>query len=402
MIPRGTPDIGWRDLAAATGWCWSAIARDRDSLSAEIAAFWSSAADSLVCLSVRSGLDLLLQILALPPGSEVLVSAITIRDMTRILEHHGLVPVAIDMDMNTLSVAVASLEAACSDRTRAILIAHLFGSRMQLDEVVKFAHAHDLVFLEDAAQAFAADGYTGHTKSDVSFFSFGPIKTASALGGAVLKFKDADLCERLRSRQSAYPIQSRWRFLNRIVTFALFKILALPPVLHLFVVICRGFNQSHDAVIRDRMRSFAKADLFVSIRQQPCLPLLRLLRRRLQSANQARIQNRIRVATGVLSQLPATTGIGRHAHHHTHWVLPMQTPFPDALAAYLWQHGFDGSKGSSSLYVMGGAPEAQQVMARCLYLPMDPNLSDRDIQRLGSLINEFHAACHAAIPSSCP
>jgi hypothetical protein len=52
---------------------------------------WSPAIDALVCLSVRSGLDLLLSALQYPKG-QILVSTVTIRDMVRIIEHHGLVP----------------------------------------------------------------------------------------------------------------------------------------------------------------------------------------------------------------------------------------------------------------------------------------------------------------------
>ena len=55
-----------------------------------------------MCLSVRSGWDLLLHVLAWPAGSEVIVSAITHPDMIRILRAHGLVPVPVDVDLDTL------------------------------------------------------------------------------------------------------------------------------------------------------------------------------------------------------------------------------------------------------------------------------------------------------------
>jgi len=79
-----------------------------------------------VCLSVRSGFDALLAALALPAGAEVLTSALTIRDMTRIIEAHGLVPVPVDLDMRRLAVRPEDLARAATPRTRAV---NGFGTR---------------------------------------------------------------------------------------------------------------------------------------------------------------------------------------------------------------------------------------------------------------------------------
>ena len=59
-----------------------------------------------------------------------------------------------------------------SPRTRGIVVAHLFGSRMPLDAVFAFAREHGLVVFEDCAQVFAGRHYTGDARSDVSLFSF--------------------------------------------------------------------------------------------------------------------------------------------------------------------------------------------------------------------------------------
>ena len=140
---------------------------------------------------MRTGFDLWLQSLALPPGSEVLVSAITIRDMVRIIEAHGLVPVPVDVNPEDLSVNVESLRRAVSPRTRAILVAHLFGTRPPLEPILEIARQHNLLVAEDCAQAFAGRHFTGHPEADISMFSFGSIKTATALGGAIVRVRDA-------------------------------------------------------------------------------------------------------------------------------------------------------------------------------------------------------------------
>ena len=144
---------------------------------------------------MRSGLDALLQVLAYPPGSEIIVSAITIPHIVDILAHHRLVAVPVDVDLATLAVDADDVRSAITTRTKAILVAHLFGSRMPLDEIAVIAREHSLPLLEDCAQANDGTSYRGHAESTVSMFSFGAIKRQTALGGGLLRFRDAALAE---------------------------------------------------------------------------------------------------------------------------------------------------------------------------------------------------------------
>ncbi|HET9316541.1 MAG TPA: DegT/DnrJ/EryC1/StrS family aminotransferase, partial [Vicinamibacteria bacterium] len=275
MIPRGRLDIGWTDLAAAAVAC--ARPGDRDLMQRQVEALWSARPDALVCLSVRSGLDLLLQALAYPKGSEVLVSAVTIRDMVRIVEHHGLVPVPVDLDMRTLTVKRDSLERAVSPRTKAILAAHLFGARMPLHETAAFAREHGLLLIEDCAQSFTGREYRGHPESDVSLFSFGPIKTSTALGGALARVKDAELLGRMRELQRAHPVQGRARFLNRVARFALVHLALHRLPFTLVHAFCRLTGRDHDHVISHSVRGFSGPDFLANIRHRPGYPMLALL-----------------------------------------------------------------------------------------------------------------------------
>src|SRR5689334_4277182 len=134
MIPRGRPGIGWADLCVALAGCLSP--GDRAAWEARAAAAFGAGPCCVSCLSVRSAWDLVCQAMAWPQGSEVILSAINLEDMLHIARHHGLVPVPIDVDPVTLAVDPAELESTVTGRTRAILVAHLFGSRMPLDEIV--------------------------------------------------------------------------------------------------------------------------------------------------------------------------------------------------------------------------------------------------------------------------
>jgi perosamine synthetase len=207
MWVRKRIDIGWLDLLSAAAHCFQIRSLEKASVSTEAA--WATDGRALACLSVRSGFDLVLAALKFPVGSEVLVSAITIPDMVRIVTSHGLVPIPIDLRADNASPRVELLDKATTSATKAILVAHLYGGRVDLKPIVEFAKQRGLLVFEDCAQAFDGDRYRGCDETDVSFFSFGPIKTATALGGAVLRFKTESLRNAVKGLQSGYPVQSR-------------------------------------------------------------------------------------------------------------------------------------------------------------------------------------------------
>src|SRR4030042_822902 len=119
MWVRKRIDITWPDITVGAVSC--CIPRNRGAIRRQIEDLWSKSGDAIVCLSVRSGFDLLLGALRLPPGSEVLVSAANIADMTRILEHHRLIPVPVDLDVQRMSPTAESLRRAITPATRAII-----------------------------------------------------------------------------------------------------------------------------------------------------------------------------------------------------------------------------------------------------------------------------------------
>src|SRR5208283_2680131 len=128
MYPRKQLDIRWSDIARAALYCiFPGDIRARES---ELEGLFAPAFPVLTTLTVRSGFDLCLQALALPPGSEVLMSALTIPEMANIARHNGLVPIPLDLDRDTLAPGISTIEAAITDNTRAVVIAHLFGTRI--------------------------------------------------------------------------------------------------------------------------------------------------------------------------------------------------------------------------------------------------------------------------------
>ncbi|MDB9527588.1 DegT/DnrJ/EryC1/StrS family aminotransferase [Oscillatoria sp. CS-180] len=397
MIPRKRLDIAWMDLLFGLGCCLKL--ENRQSIESQLEQALPRGAASLTCLSVRSGFDALLQALAFEPGTEILVSAVTIRGMTRIIEAHNLIPVPVDLDFAKLALHSEGMAKAVTPRTKAILVAHLFGSRMPMEPILQFAQVHNLLVIEDCAQAYAGKDYWGHPQTDVSLFSFGPIKTATALAGGILRFREASLCEAVRSCQNRWPVQSRLRFAARIGKYSLLMLLSYRLTYSLFIGICSLFGKNHDRIISKSVRGFPGDDFFAQIRQRPSAPLLSLLARRLKQFNPESITRRIEFAEQLVELAPSLRRPGKQASAHTHWVFPILCAHPEKLKHYLWSKGFDATQGGSNLYVVdppANCPdlkptEARQIFQRLLYLPTYSGVTSQDIERLAHALNEYEA-----------
>jgi dTDP-4-amino-4,6-dideoxygalactose transaminase len=392
MYARKRLDISWSDLAS--GMLNALFRRDEQAAARKVEEWFGPGA--VAFLSVRSGLDLYLRLLALPRGSEVLVSALTIPDMWKILEQHGLVPVPVDLDPRTLAPLEERLRALCTPKTRAILVAHLYGTRIDLEPCARLARERGLLLLEDSAQAFTGREYTGDPRADVSMFSFGPIKTATALAGGVLVLRDAALRARLCAEQARYPLQSSSAYFARLWKYGLLKGLTLPVPYALFVRFCALRGRSVDDVIQGTVRGFKGGDFFAKIRHRPSAALLALIGRRLAAADGTRIAERTRAALrlrellGTRCELP-----GGDAPFHSYWVFTLATGRPAALVERLREAGFDATQAATLRSVPappgrpGSEPRcAQESLSRTVYVPLYPEMPARAVERLARVLLE--------------
>lgn len=395
MWSRKRLDISWRDLAC--GAMHSLVAWDRAKRQSRIEAGWSQQGDALACLSVRTGFDLFLRALDLPRGSEVLVSAVTITDMPRIIREHGLVPVPVDLDPRSMAPIEDRLRKAVTPATKAILVAHLFGARLPLEPIFQVAAEHKLLVIEDCAQAYDGHGFTGHDGADASMFSFGPIKTATALGGAVFRVRDRAVLDSMRAQQATYPVQSRWVFLRRVLKYAGLKVTSTRPVFGVFVSLVRFCGKEPDQLINATVRGFSGDGFFDRIRRQPSAPLLALLARRLRHDKRPALDARTRVGGTLYRRLGDVAACpGADAANHNYWVFPIVVPDPASLIGTLDRNGFDATQGQSMQVVEApeGRPEvdatrARQTLARTVYLPCYPELTMSAVERMAQVVRAW-------------
>lgn len=165
------------------------------------------------CIGVASGLDALtlaLRGLGVGPGDEVITQANTFAATALAIVHAGATPVLVDHDPETYALDPSRLTAAITPRTKAILPVHLYGQPADMDVIQAIAREHDLVVIEDAAQAHGAD-YKGRPcggLADAAAFSFYPGKNFGAMGdGGAVVTSDERLASWLRAARNYGSLQ---------------------------------------------------------------------------------------------------------------------------------------------------------------------------------------------------
>jgi len=390
MWPRKRLDIDGADL-------WFAAQRlvtswQRPAVREVVGDRWIRSNEALVCLSVRTGWDLFLTAMRWPRGTEIVMSAVTIPDMPRIVEHHALVPVPVDVDSDRLEPSPDDLERVITPRTRAIAIAHLFGGRVDMEPIIEAARRHRLLVIEDCAQAFVGSSYAGNADTDVAMFSFGPIKTATALGGAVLRIRDPRLYDQMERLQRAYRLQSRAAYTARLAKYAAFTVASRPRVFAAVVRGCQLLGIDFDRVFSSSTHSFCPECFYDQIRRQPCVPLVRMLQRRLASFGEnVRLRRRTQRGWWLASRLPPHTVLGAADPFHTFWVLPVRVDSPAYAVERLRAAGFDAT-GRSSLAVVSAARDQSRCLAPWLrdtiYLPNGDDMGDDEFDRMLSVLGQ--------------
>src|SRR5207245_5989912 len=140
MHARKQLDIRWQGLVSAAFYC--AFRRSIRDKEAELEGLFAPGYPVLSAFTVRTGFDLWLGALGLPAGSEILMTALTIPEMVNIVKRHGLVPIPLDIESGIMAPAISTIESAITERTCAIVVAHLFGTRLPMRQMIELAKKH--------------------------------------------------------------------------------------------------------------------------------------------------------------------------------------------------------------------------------------------------------------------
>ena len=147
----------------------------------------------------RTALYFVLKSFGLNSGDEVLMTPLTIADMVNSIHTAGLRPKFIDVELKTLSVDIKKLEQSITEKTRVLLITHLFGVVPEMKAIMDIADKNGLIVIEDCSQCFRAQ-YKGRkigTFGEAAIFSLTNFKTCSSLFGGMVITDNQELFKKL-------------------------------------------------------------------------------------------------------------------------------------------------------------------------------------------------------------
>jgi len=316
------------------------------------------------CVGFNSGtsaLHVAMLLLGIGSGDEVITTPYTFVATSWAISYVGAKPVYVDIDDATFNLDPKHVEAAVTPRTKAILPVHLYGQSCDLDALLEIARKHKLPVIEDACQAHGAK-YKGKNVGAfgaMSCFSFYPAKNLGACGeGGALLTNDAKWTSRARSLRDHGSTE---RYYHDEV----------------------GYNY--------RMEGFQGAVLGVKLKHLPKW----VVRRRAI----ARIYTELLSETPL--QLPREVKAGEGA-----WQLyVVRHPQRDELKKHLEANGVGCAlhypvplhlqKCYTHLgYKSGDLPVTEKAARECLSLPIYPELTDKQIQRVTDVIKSFFAKQH--------
>jgi dTDP-4-amino-4,6-dideoxygalactose transaminase len=337
---------------------WFILGEEIEAFEAEWAAYCSVGH----AVGVGNGTDALhlaLRAAGIVPGDEVVVPALTATFTALAVSMAGATPVFADVDPQRHTLDPAALEAAITPRTAAVIPVHLYGCPADMEPIVAIARRHNLLVLEDAAQAAGAryEGARVGGLGDVTAFSFYPSKNLGAYGDAgAIVTNDAALAEKARMLRHG---GQRLTYEHELL----------------------GTNSRLDEIQA---------------------AILRVKLRHLDAWNERRRALAARYDDGLSGllelSLPSTPQGVRHVYH----LYVVRSEMRDALHEYLagtgvssgvhYPKGVHLQQAFAPLgYEPGSCPQAEAAAAEVLSLPVFPQLSMREVEQVVRLVRFFFA-----------
>ena len=402
LVPRGRLDIGWLDLAR-TACCPTTTAPLP----------WPR--HLVVGLSVRTLLDAWLQGMKDAQQQQpciVMTPPINVPGLTDVIRHHGIRIVGVDLPApETVAVNVPGVQAALDTNTTgviAILVVHVFGQCVatdtELEQLATLAHDRSAALLVDAAEAYTGDERlfdaptSTTTAADITFYSFGLIKTSTALRGGVAVVKDPAVARALRRRMAVYPPANNNDDVLRKAMLTQLLVTVLPHWCYGFLYAVLIGPDQWDRASRRVLRGFPATAGIAGLRRRLPDALAALLWRRLQASSSS-VPARIawaRDANTVPSSphwtLPQWTTTTTHTRgprssSHTYWLYPVLAAASNNandLCRAIRTAGWDATRGGNLECVVcddDDVPHAQDLMERLVCLPLHTPVRDL-VQRL--------------------
>ena len=310
------------------------------------------------CVAVNSGtsaLHVALLSLGIGPGDEVIVPSFTFAATANSVSLVGATPVFVDIDPVTFNLDPKLIEASITARTKAIQVVHLYGLPANMNAIKEITKKHNLLLVEDAAQAHLAeiDGQAVGTFGDAAAFSFYPTKNMTSGEGGMIVLKEASaarLCRLYRNQ----GMEKRYQ--NEVVGFNL------------------RMTDIHAAIGIEQLK-------------------------KIESWTEKRIENARFLNDGIQTcVVPITPSGYKHVfHQYTIKVEHNRDKFSEALSNL----GIGNSvyyptqvHKLPSFNLILDLPNTEAATLQALSLPVHPSLSKKDLQRIVDAVNEVGERSH--------
>ena len=314
-------------------------------------------------IGVANGLDALILVLRawkelgkLQAGDEVIVQANTYIASILAITANDLVPVLVEPDPHSYNLDPIRVQAAITPKTKAILPVHLYGQLSPMPELLAMANEHQLLVLEDCAQAHGAelDGRRAGNWGHAAGFSFYPGKNLGALGdGGAVTTNDYELAQTVRALRN-YGSHKKYE--------------------NLYVGINSRLDEIQAAMLRVKLL-YLEADT---------------------QRRQAIATKYCSFITNKAIQLPQIKNPLSHVWH----LFVVQSLKRDELQRYLADAGIQTlihypipphKQQAYSEFNHLSLPVTEQIHQQVLSLPMDPTMSDEDVATVIDVVNGFQA-----------
>ncbi len=312
------------------------------------------------CASVCNGtaaLQTALGALGIGLGDEVIVPTLTYVASANAVRGVGATPVFVESLSDSWQMDPDDVRRKISERTRAILVVHLYGGVCEMDKLVAIAREHDLFLVEDCAEAFGSryDGAYAGTFGDVAAFSFYGNKTISTGEGGMVMTASAELHEKVWAYKSQGVSREREYWHESL-----------------------GFNfRMTNLCAAIGLAQLERADTFLVQKRQIA----------------TWYQEHLRGLPVEIQPEPANV-------HHTYWLVSILCHTPESvnpLREALAVQGIETRPVFPPLHTMPLYGNGQQVFAcaeniaaRGISLPSWPGLQEKDVAFVSKVIKRFH------------
>ena len=326
-------------------------------LGPNVQAFEKEAADylqakhAISCASGTDALHLALVAAGIGEGDEVITTSFTFIATAEAICYVGATPVYVDIKPDTYNIDPEKIEAAITDKTRAILPVHLFGQPADMDAIMALAEKHNLLVIEDCAQSFGAD-INGRMTGSIGLagcHSFFPSKNLGCYGdGGMVTTNDDAVAEQLRMLRNH---GSKVRYYHDIV----------------------GYNSRLDELQAVVLRAKLK---------------------RLPGYNQER-RRAAHTYSRLLAEVvtpPHEDGIGTHIYHQYTLLTDQRDAIMQKLqdnnigCAIYYPVPLHQQKVFADICKQVSLPVTEDVASRCMSLPIYPELTDEMVTQVTDVI----------------